>query len=127
MMPPTFRPPGHETKAEQDRRRGTFRDRGYTTAWSKASIEHRKEHPLCVGCDGVGRIVVCEMVDHILPRSVAPELTFDKSNWQCLCWWHHRRVKPRLEELFAQGKITRADLRCDSDEAKRITLELDPL
>jgi len=126
-MPGTFRPsylPTHEERRrEEDRRRGSARDRGYTSAWDKAALGHRSSHPLCVGCEAVGRVAAAEVVDHIVPHRGDRALFWDRANWQSACAWHHNVVKQVLEAMWDRGEIGMADLRLDSETAVRLTRE----
>lgn len=125
-MPGTFRSarlPSRETlKRESDQRRGSSRDRGYDTRWDKASRAYRRQHPLCVGCEAVGRVMACEAVDHIVPHRGDMALFWDRDNWQGACDWHHDVVKKRLEAMFDRGEIKADQLRLDSETAIGLTL-----
>jgi 5-methylcytosine-specific restriction endonuclease McrA len=109
-----------------DQRRGSARQRGYTPAWDQASAIHRTAYPLCLGCQAVGRVVVCDVVDHIVPHKGDARLMWDAGNWQSACRWHHDTVKQQLERSYAAGKLTTADLRLDSAAAIALTRRLDP-
>lgn len=78
-------------KAESDRARGSFRQRGYSSAWDALSKAWRFEHPLCAPCEREGRVTVAEMVDHIVPVKQAPERLLDRSNLESMCLEHHAR------------------------------------
>lgn len=65
------------------------------------------------------------MCDHIEPHRGNDRLFWNRRNWQSACDWHHDVVKQRLEAMFAAGEIGVADLRLDSEIAKRLTRELD--
>jgi 5-methylcytosine-specific restriction endonuclease McrA len=41
-------------------------------------------------CNWPGCSALWEEVDHVVPRSIAPELTDDPENWQGLCRYHNR-------------------------------------
>ncbi|WP_235911619.1 HNH endonuclease [Mesorhizobium xinjiangense] len=130
QMPGTFRPKHmpsrQEQRREHDQRRGSARERGYTTAWDKAARGFKRSHPLCLGCHAVGRVKPTEVVDHVVPHRGDNALFWDRTNWQASCHWHHDAVKQRLELLFDQGKLKQSDLRLDSDAAMKLTLDLDP-
>ena len=71
--------------------RGTFRERGYTTAWTKLSVAFRKANPLCAECERQGRITAATCVDHIVPHRGDAQLVFDRDNLQSLCARCHGR------------------------------------
>lgn len=97
--------------------RGSARQRGYGTAWDKASIAYRKANPLCLGCQAMGRLEPATVVDHVQPHKGNAALFWDEANWQPACTWHHSNVKQQLEALHEQGAIPLADLRLDSRRA----------
>ena len=68
------RPPLHQglgqgtptdRRREFDNRRGSSRQRGYTTAWQKARAVYLAQHPLCVFCEREGLVTAAVVVDHI--------------------------------------------------------------
>lgn len=59
--------------------------RGYDSRWRKARRRFLKLHPLCVECNGQGRLVKATVVDHIIPHRGDRQLFWDESNWQSLC------------------------------------------
>jgi 5-methylcytosine-specific restriction endonuclease McrA len=126
--PKLFRPRHAPSPAQQTQRydaeRGSARQRGYTAAWDRAAKGFKAEHPLCLGCEAVGRIKAADVADHIIPHKGDRVLFWLRSNWQPACDWHHDVVKQKLERLFAQGKATASDLRLDSPMAVTLTLEL---
>lgn len=128
-LPPTFRPHGQPTRQEQrqeaDARRGSARARGYTTRWDKAAKLYRARHPLCLGCEAVGRTTATAVVDHVEPHRGDDRLFWDPDNWQPACGWHHDVVKQRLEAEFVAGRLEATDLRLNSDAAKALTRALD--
>lgn len=126
--PPIFRP-AHLGTAQQgrqayERERGSARERGYTPTWDKAARHYRNLHPLCLGCQANGRVTIAEVVDHTVPHKGNQELFWAEANWQSSCTPHHSIVKQILEDLYAQGKATAADLRLDSKLAIELTHRL---
>lgn len=77
--------------------RGSARERGYTTAWDKARMRYLSEHPLCVECEKMGRLVPAVVVDHITPHRQDYQLFWDEANWQGLCVPHHNAKTARGE------------------------------
>lgn len=100
-----------------DSYRGSARDRGYGTAWDKASRIYRKANPLCLGCQAMGRIEPATVVDHVEPHKGNQAKFWDESNWQPACNWHHSNVKQQLERLFEAGALGLGELRLDSPKA----------
>lgn len=97
---------------EDNERRGTAHERGYTSAWARARAHYLRAHPLCVYCARQGRPTAASVVDHIKPHrlkqaidsgdeqaiKVAKELFWDsENNWQSLCAPHHDITKQREE------------------------------
>src|SRR3990167_5684787 len=119
--PQVFRPSHYLTYTET---RPTARDRGYTKRWARVSRLFKDEHPICIGCQAVGRVAPTEVTDHIIPHKGDQALLWDQDNWQPACRPHHDVVKQKLELLFAQGKVTVADLRLDSAKSMELTREL---
>lgn len=69
----------------QDARRGTANERGYTGAWQKARYHYLLAHPLCRMHEHQGRLEVATVVDHIIPHKGDKDLFWDSKNWQPLC------------------------------------------
>jgi len=76
--------------------------------WAEASKRHRANNPLCVFCQRAGRVTAAEVVDHIVPRTVAPQLTWVESNWQSLCKHCHNVIKQRQELYGFHDEIDRS-------------------
>ncbi len=70
---------------QYEKRRGSFRERGYTTSWTNLSERYRQEHPLCVPCLAQGRVKPAQCVDHIIPVGCCPQLVLDWDNCQSAC------------------------------------------
>ncbi len=102
--------------SEDNARRGTAHERGYTSAWVKARGYYLQAHPLCVYCQREEIICAASVVDHIKPHRLkeaidsgnqaaiktAQELFWDsKNNWQSLCQFHHNSTK-QAEEFAAR-------------------------
>ncbi len=111
---------------EYDERRGTARARGYGARWDKASIGFKRCHPLCLGCEAIGRVVPTEVTDHVEPHKGDMAKFWNAAMWQPSCQWHHDVVKQMLERRYAQGELEVADLWLNSAAAVRLTLALLP-
>jgi 5-methylcytosine-specific restriction enzyme A len=129
IRPPTFRAhsqPSHAAAAAAyDASRGSARDRGYSAAWDKASKGFLRSHPLCLGCNAVGRVTAAELTDHVEPHKGDWIKFWDTERWQPACRWHHDVVKQRLETMFARYQIVVDDLWLSSAIAIKLTRELD--
>lgn len=121
-----FRPAGAPTRQEQkqqaDRWRGSASARGYNHRWAKARVTHLDREPLCRGCQAMGLIVPASVVDHVDPHHGDPDKFWDTTMWQSACSWHHDSVKQRLEQMYARGQASLADLWLDSPLAIRVAL-----
>lgn len=123
-MPNTFRAPHAPSRSEQvkeyDKRRGSSRERGYTTKWDKASRAFLGKHRICLACELAGFDQRTEVTDHIVPHKGDKALFWDRTNWQACCRWHHDVVKQMLEREYLAGAISRSDLSLTS----RMALDL---
>lgn len=77
--------------------------RGYGYKWQKISKQWRKDHPLCVMCEKQGIITPAECVDHIVPHRGDPNLLYDLSNLQSLCWKCHSRKTVKEDGGFGKS------------------------
>jgi 5-methylcytosine-specific restriction protein A len=76
----------HSKQEQQryDKRRGNFRERGYTSQWDKVRLIKLRRNPLCERCDGQGKVESATLVHHIQSLSKGGALT-DMSNLMSLC------------------------------------------
>lgn len=105
-MPPVYRPSGAGSRAEQkrqaDRWRGSARERGYTSAWSKAAKAHLDRNPLCAFC-AIGAWgdppcdTAAELVDHLYPHRGDQAVFWDRRCWVASCRRCHAGPKQRVE------------------------------
>jgi 5-methylcytosine-specific restriction protein A len=91
-----------QLQREQDARRGSARDRGYTGAWERARAAYLRKHPLCKHCGEAGRIEPATVVDHIKPHRGDRALFWDSANWQPLCKPHHDAKTAREDGGFGR-------------------------
>lgn len=100
-MPPTFRPAGTLTRQaarrEQDQRRGSARERGYSAAWDKASAGHLRSHPLCRYCELAGEVAAATLTDHLYPHRGDQALFWNRTYWVSCCKPCHDGFKQRVE------------------------------
>lgn len=81
--PQPARPRRHDPRA-------SARERGYDTAWEKASKGYLIRHPLCVHCLAEGIVTTSTVTDHIIPHRGDMVLFWaSDTNWQALCKRHH--------------------------------------
>lgn len=114
MLRPATATLGLRTRYEQnqtaDTRRGSSRERGYTTAWDKASKTHRRNHPLCAYCQagafGKPRITVCTRVDHLYPQRQFEGVFWETQWWVASC----DECDAAKQALEHQGKSALDDL-----------------
>lgn len=79
----------NEGRAESDKFYGTSR-------WRKLSLYYRKLHPLCVNCKSEGRVTPAQVVDHIEPLKLRPDLATEWSNLRSLCHACHNLIGARV-------------------------------
>jgi 5-methylcytosine-specific restriction protein A len=61
--------PAHRQQAERDRRkRMPWRDWYSTPRWRDFRERYLQVHPLCVTCEGAGKVTPATVVDHITPH-----------------------------------------------------------
>jgi len=128
--PQVFRAHGQrsaqQVRADSEARRGSARDRGYGSRWDRASANFKRAHPLCLGCEAIGQVVATSVTDHVEPHKGDQAKFWNVELWQPACRWHHDVVKQQLEQRYARGDVSLADLRLDGVLAVRLTLELLP-
>lgn len=100
-MPPTFRPAGNISRSEgrkaSDARRGSARERGYTSAWDRAAKGHRQSSPLCRYCELVGEIAAATVTDHLYPHKGDQAVFWNRDYWVSSCSTCHDVFKQRVE------------------------------
>lgn len=91
-----------ECARASERARGNFRQRGYTTTFSRFSVQIRRQFPLCgmrpdgaapvmSRCHDLGIATPGTDVDHVVPLRQRPDLLLEPSNVQVLCRVCHSR------------------------------------
>ena len=80
--------------------RGSARERGYDWQWKQVRGLYLRQHPLCEDCEEEGRIVLAEMVHHIVSVVNAPELRLVFSNLRSLCWVCHGKYEESPSDFF---------------------------
>ena len=109
----------HNAKRVRDKRadlrRGSARDRGYSTAWDKFARAYLRWHPLCLYCQNRGRVTAAVLVDHIEPHGGDPDLFMPPGDpddhFASCCATCHNVGKQRAEATAAAtGRPVRAVL-----------------
>lgn len=70
--------------AEQDARRGSARERGYSARWEHVRKHYLTDHPLCELCEAEGRVKLAALVHHRTPIEQGGRV-LDRSNLEALC------------------------------------------
>lgn len=111
--PTTFQPPWlprrviQQARAkEYDARRGSARERGYTTKWEKARKTYLAHHPLCACCAAQGMTHPAAVLDHIEPHKQDMAKFWDRNNWQGLCEWCDKNIKRAIENDWLAGRAS---------------------
>lgn len=106
-----------------DRFRPGARARGYNSRWTAVRRRFLDGHPVCEGCLVLGVHRPSDVVDHIVPHHGNESLMWNENNLQACCRWHHDAIKPILERLYDQGKITASELMLTSATATKVSRE----
>ena len=126
--PQVFRAQGQrsieEIRAEAEQRRGSARERGYGPRWDRVPAGFKLAHPVCLGCEAVGQVRATAVTDHVEPHKGDMIKFWNAEMWQPACAWHHDTVKQQLEQRYAKGELTIADLWLNSPAAIALTLDL---
>lgn len=94
-----------EARQQQDSRRGSRRERGYTVAWDKYRLNYLKLNPLCVHCLSLGAYTPAKIVDHIIPIDGNSDVLFwPEWNHQPLCHACHNTKTFRHDPLTKQKR-----------------------
>lgn len=89
-----------------DIRRGTARERGYSTAWDKFSRSFLRAHPLCEYCAAEGKTVPAQVTDHDLPHQGDTDL-FWVNTFTALCARCHNGPKASAEARLSGDALLR--------------------
>lgn len=80
-----------QARRQEDERRGSARERGYTSQWEKVRSLKLRRNPLCEVCEREGRVRPAEMVHHAKPiRQGGAALDMD--NLMSVCRACHDRL-----------------------------------
>lgn len=88
-----------ERVRKREKFRGSRHERGYDADWTKLAADYKKSvKGRCEECARRGYLAVCDVIDHMIPVSDAPERRLDRANLDALCHAHHNGLKRRVEE-----------------------------
>ena len=76
-------------------RAGTRTARGYGYKWKKLRDDYIRHQPLCE-LRGEGCTTAAQIVHHVIPITVRPDLSLERSNLQSLCRRCHSRIHGEL-------------------------------
>lgn len=96
-LPPPFRRHPVKTKQEREASRPSARERGYTTAWDRASAGHQRSHPLCQYCELEGLTTATALTDHLYPHKGDQAVFWDRRYWVSSCKPCHDGMKQAVE------------------------------
>lgn len=99
--PPIFTP--HAAKRHEPPRLNSYR-RGYNRAWQATRLAFLREHPFCVVCEAIGRLVPAAEVDHIIAHKGDDVLMWDIGNLQALCRPCHSAKTAREDGGFGRKR-----------------------
>jgi 5-methylcytosine-specific restriction enzyme A len=93
---------------KKDRDRRTAAQRGYGSAWQRASKAYLRAHPIAVDIyhHHVGP-QLAEVVDHRIPHRGDMALFWDESNWQGLTKADHDRKTAEEDGGFGRPRLGR--------------------
>jgi 5-methylcytosine-specific restriction enzyme A len=81
-------------------------DRGYNSRWRDERIQFLDANRYCVDPFKVHQIpVFADVVDHRKPHKGNMELFWDKSNWQGLCEFCHRKKTVEFDGGFGHKPV----------------------
>ncbi|HEJ9412559.1 TPA: HNH endonuclease [Proteus mirabilis] len=94
-----------EARRQQDSKRGSRRERGYTPTWDKYRLHYLRLNPLCVHCLKNGVYTPATIVDHIIPIDGGSDVLFWPDwNHQSLCHACHNTKTFKHDPLTKQKR-----------------------
>ncbi|ETO44535.1 HNH endonuclease [Morganella sp. EGD-HP17] len=107
-----------EARRQQDSRRGSRRERGYTPAWDKYRLGYLKRNPLCAHCLRLTVYTPATIVDHIIPVDGGSDVLFwPEWNHQSLCHACHN-IKTFKHDPLTKQKRKNGDYREQEERAE---------
>ncbi|BET98202.1 HNH endonuclease [Xenorhabdus taiwanensis] len=109
-----------EINRQQDKQRGSRRERGYTPAWDKYRLQFLKANPLCVHCLKQDNYTPATVVDHIIPINGGSDVLFwPASNHQSLCHSCHNTKTFKQDPITKQKRKQGAYREQEAEAARR--------
>lgn len=94
-----------EARRQQDSRRGTRTERGYSNRWGRYRLMYLKANPLCVNCFKSDIYTPATIVDHIIPIDGEQDVLFwPEWNHQPLCHTCHNIKTFKHDPLTKQKR-----------------------
>ncbi|EPI4694256.1 HNH endonuclease signature motif containing protein [Morganella morganii] len=94
-----------EARRQQDSRRGTRTERGYSNRWGRYRLMYLKANPLCKHCFESGIYIPARIVDHIIPIDGEQDVLFwPEWNHQPLCHTCHNRKTQQQDPAIKQKR-----------------------
>lgn len=69
--------------------------------WRRLRKQFLNKHPLCIYCNGV--VKTAEIVDHLRPRRLYPELEWEEKNFSPVCSECHRKKSGKESQIKERG------------------------
>lgn len=86
--------------------RGSRQDRGYDGRWERVQRVKKKSNPLCEQCLANGQLKTTQMVHHLIPTDIRPDLILEWTNLQSLCWSCHAAINhDQLRKDYREGRL----------------------
>lgn len=105
-------PPSHNPRP-CDFARSRAHQRGYDYAWSQVRDRRRSLSPFCVRCEAKDLVTAVEIVDHIIPVVIRPDLRLRIDNTQSLCRACH--ADKTAEDVRSYGsRVAENDAKCSA-------------
>ena len=103
-------PPSHRPRVP-DFARSRADQRGYDYAWSLVRDRRRSLSPFCVRCEAKDLVTAVEIVDHIIPVVIRPDLRLKIANTQSLCRSCHAEKTSEDARTYG-GRLAGSDANC---------------
>lgn len=91
--------PQGQRDRKKEKWRGSRHERGYDREWELLAAEYKKSVAgQCEECRRRGYLQHCDVIDHMVPVTDAPDRRLDRANLDALCHVHHNGLKRRIED-----------------------------
>lgn len=98
MRPPIHKPLGMPVRRQDVR--ASSRERGYTTAWDKASRYFLTMNPCCYYCRLLGKIEAAVHTDHFNPCEPGSVAFMDSDNFRPACLFHNSQKRDTPGDVY---------------------------